>query len=151
MTKTLRRAVKHAFDMIPRHASHSEGHIHLWRRLTDSSKGRQADTERGTVNTPQPSQLAAGAFDSPPSHRDPGDRSHYVKCMSITHASGQQRGGGRAPLVVRSLMCEFIKMNHTFSKRLNQFHSSRRINSCFHLREVYRSTTKYFRKWRAAR
>ena len=93
MTKTLRRAVKHAFDMIPRHASHCEGHIHLSGRLTDSSKGRQADTE-GTVNTPQPSQLAAGAFDSQPSRRDPGDRSHYVKRMSITHASGQQHGGG---------------------------------------------------------
>lgn len=84
-------------------------------------KGSSGWHRKGTVNTPQPSQLAAGAFDSPPPHRDPGDRSHYVKCMSITHASGQQRGGGRAPLVVRSLMCEFIKMNHTFSKRLNQF------------------------------
>lgn len=59
VTKTLRQAVKHAFDMIPRHASHSEGHIHLSTGLTDSSKGRQADTEKGTVNTPQPSQLAA--------------------------------------------------------------------------------------------
>lgn len=60
VTKTLTRAVKHASDMIPRLVPvRCEGHIHLSTRLTDSSKGRQADTERGTVNTPQPSQLAA--------------------------------------------------------------------------------------------
>ena len=94
VTKTLRRAVKHAFDMIPWHASHGEGHIHLSGRLTDGSKGRQADTEKGTVNTPQQSQLAAGAFDSKPSRGHPGDRSHYVKCVSITHAAGQRGEGG---------------------------------------------------------
>lgn len=47
VTKTLRRAVEHASDMIPRHASQAEGHIHLAAGLTDSSKGRQADTGRG--------------------------------------------------------------------------------------------------------
>lgn len=31
--------------MIPRHASHTQGHVHLAAGLTDSSKGRQADTE----------------------------------------------------------------------------------------------------------
>lgn len=35
----------------PRHASHREGHIHLSDGLTDSSKGRRADTGKGTVNT----------------------------------------------------------------------------------------------------
>ncbi|AWP00687.1 Hypothetical protein SMAX5B_017000 [Scophthalmus maximus] len=46
-TETLRRAVEHALDMIPRHASRGGGHIHLSARLTDGSKGRRADTERG--------------------------------------------------------------------------------------------------------
>lgn len=37
--------------MIPRHASHTEGHIHLAAGLTDSSKGRQADTEGDSKHT----------------------------------------------------------------------------------------------------
>lgn len=37
--------------MIPRHAAHTEGHIHLAAGLTDSSKGRQADTEADSKHT----------------------------------------------------------------------------------------------------
>lgn len=71
--KAARRAVKHAFDTMQRRPPLA--------RLTDSSKGRQADSKHTTAVA-----ISSGALDSRLSLKD---GAHCVKCASITRSSSK--------------------------------------------------------------
>lgn len=74
--KAARRAVKHAFDTMQRRAPPPR-----LARLTDSSKGRQADSKHTTAVA-----ISSGALDSRLSLKD---GAHCVKCASITRSSSK--------------------------------------------------------------